>query len=182
MVAKVLRSMNFPVYDSDKSAKELYFKNPKLLQSLVKEFGASIVNSEGLFQPANLASLVFNDTEKLKKLNQIVHPAVKLDFEEWMTSQSSHDIIFKEAAILMESGAYKSCTKVWLVTAPIELRIKRAMLRDGSSQEQVNARMSRQWTDEQRIPFVDFVINNNEEELLLPQIEKGLAELQHANQ
>jgi len=176
LVANILKSIGIPVYDSDKAAKELYFKNSKLLDQLVLEFGESLLDSEGNFIPAALASIVFKDKEKLKRLNELVHPAVKLDFEEWLEANPK-PIVFKEAAILLESGAFKSCDKIWLITAPQELKIKRAMSRDGSAREQVEARMSRQWTDKQKTPFADHLILNDEERMLIPQIMKGLEAL-----
>jgi dephospho-CoA kinase len=116
-----------------------------------------------------IASVVFNDKEKLALLNSLTHPATIRDAEEWIKKQSSPYII-KEAALLFESGADKILDFVIGVSAPLPLRIKRVMARDHSTEEDVMKRISRQMDEEEKMKRCDFVIINNEEELVIPQV------------
>src|SRR5690606_27258200 len=102
---------------------------------------------DGLLDRSKIASRVFNDADLLKKLNQIVHPAVGLDFEEFKTKNASEKLIFKESAVLFESGAHKNCDATILITAPLEIRINRVMQRDTISKEQVVRRIKNQLSD-----------------------------------
>ena len=118
-----------------------------------------------------MANLVFNDKNKLASLNAIVYPKVALDFKLF-TSKQNVPFVIKEAAILIESGAYKNCDLIILVTAPKSDRLKRVIKRGGLSEKDVIDRMRSQWEDEKKIPFADFIIENNDWEKTTPQIEK----------
>ena len=109
---------------------------------------------------AKLAKIVFDNPEQLKKLNAIVHPAVKEDFKNWLTRHLESPLVFYESAILFESGSYTDFDVIITVIAPLEKRIARVLERDNSNREQVLNRINAQWTDEQRISKSDFVIEN----------------------
>ena len=121
------------------------------------------------FSKEQLASIVFNDVEALQMLNNLVHPVVKKVFENWCLDQDFFYVI-KEAAILFESDSHKGLKHVICVSAPDELRLIRVMNRDGVSETQVRARMSKQWQQSKKTALADFHLNNNEERLLVPQI------------
>ena len=123
-----------------------------------------------------LAQLVFSDKEKLAKLNQIIHPKVAEGFEDWKHAQSAK-VVVKEAAILIESGAYKTVDKVIVVSAPLDIRIARVMKRDGISKQEVEQRIQNQLTEEERLAYADFVLQNSGEEYLIPQVEEIIKEL-----
>ena len=119
-----------------------------------------------------LARIVFNDNEKLVRLNSIVHPAVREYFIKWEKKQKNAPYIIQEAAILIETGIYKNLDYVILVTAPENLKIKRVMERDKISKNEVFARMKAQWNDNKKKKFANVIIVNDEKKLVLPQVLK----------
>lgn len=157
--AKFFEELGVPVYNSDTRAKLIQNENSEVKVKIIKAFGDEAYNQSGLNR-VYIAKQVFNNNEKLKQLNQIVHPAVFNDFEEWKKQQTSK-IIMKEAAILIESGSYKDCDVVISVLMDKEKRIQRIMARDGFTEEQVMARINNQISDEERIQKSDFIIDNN---------------------
>lgn len=175
LVSRILEEMGYPVFYSDRMAKELIRTSPYLKQQITILFGAEAYLADKL--NANfIASSVFGEPELLEKLNAIVHPAVRKAFSEWCERQNS-PLVFNEAAILFETGTYNQYDAILLVTAPLETRMKRAMLRDGSSKEEVLQRMDRQWSDEEKIPLASFVLLNDDQTPVLRQIETFLITL-----
>jgi dephospho-CoA kinase len=169
-VCRIFEMIGVPVYYADDRAKEILNTGTDVFNRVIEIFGKDILNQKGTIERKKLAALVFNDKEKLKQLNNIVHPAVGNDFKEWCKEYSERPYILKEAAILFESGAYKNVESVISVTAPVEMRIERVMSRDGSSKEDVLSRISRQMSEEERIERSDFVIANDETQLVIPQV------------
>ena len=161
----IFKSLGIPVYEADDRAKWLINHHPELIQLLSSEFGNDIYNN-GLINTSYLSNIVFKDPEKLQLLNDIVHPKVAEDFTIWCSSQKAKYIV-KEAAILIESKAYQQLDKIILVTADKEERVKRIMDRDGVSEHEVLQRMRNQMTDEQKIPYADYIIENNSQESLI---------------
>ena len=174
-VCRVFELLGVPVYYADDAAKEL-LDDGKIIEELSGLFGNAILSGKEIDKKA-LAELVFNDKEKLAKLNAVIHPAVGKHFEEWQKQQGGSPYIIKEAAILFESNAYKQVDEVITVTAPVELRIKRAVQRLGITEEQVKERMNNQLSDEEKVKRSHYVIVNDEENLIIPQILKIHAEL-----
>ena len=175
LVSRILEEMGYPVFYSDRMAKELIRTSPNLKQQITTLFGAEAYLADKL--NANfIASSVFGEPELLEKLNAIVHPAVRKAFSEWCERQNS-PLVFNEAAILFETGTYNQYDAILLVTAPLETRMQRAMLRDGSSKEEVLQRMDRQWSDEEKIPLASFVLLNDDQTPVLRQIETFLITL-----
>ncbi|MNK49758.1 Dephospho-CoA kinase [compost metagenome] len=158
-VANYFEEMGVPVYIADDGAKRV-MQSKNILAEVKSAFSGNIFDGEVLNR-AKLAQVVFNDKEQLAKLNAIVHPAVKLDFEAWLEKNKNYDYVIYEAAILFESGRYKECDVIITVTAPVEVRIDRVIKRDKTTREQVLSRMKMQWDDEKRISKSNFVINNN---------------------
>ena len=170
--AKFFEELGVPVYNSDTRAKIIQNENSEVKVKIIEVFGDEAYNESGLNRDY-IAKQVFNNNEKLKQLNQIVHPAVFNDFEEWKKKQTSK-IIMKEAAILIESGSYKDCDAIITVTSPLEERINRVMKRDNTSRESILHRINNQWTDEQRISKSDYVISNISVKEALKQAERIL--------
>lgn len=170
-VCKLFELLGVPVYYSDDESKKLLNEDKNVKQKVVDVFGKSILDNTGLIDRKKLAAIVFNNKVELEKLNGILHPAVGLHFENWLKKQNT-PYILKEAAILFESGAFKQVDKVLTIVAPLELKIQRILKRDDVSKEEVERRMQLQMTDEEKIKHSDFVINNNEQELLIPQVLK----------
>jgi dephospho-CoA kinase len=157
-IAQLFKNLGIAVFDADTEAKWLMLQ-PTLKHDIIKLFGGQAYYNNQLNR-AYIASLVFNNPQTLQQLNQIVHPAVQQHFSQWLLQQTGVYAL-KEAAILIESGSYKTCSEVILVTAPEHLRIKRVMLRDKLTEPQVRHRISNQWTDEQKQPFASFTIVND---------------------
>ena len=157
--AKFFEELGIPVYNSDTRAKTIQNENSEVKVKIIAAFGEEAYNENGLNKPY-LSKQVFQNNEKLKLLNSIVHPAVFQDFENWKKAQKS-DIVMKEAAILIESGSYKDCDVVISVVVDVETRIARTIERDGLSREEILARINNQISDEERIAKSDFIIDNN---------------------
>jgi dephospho-CoA kinase len=168
-IANHLKSLGIPVYNSDDQAKKILYL-PETIDSLKSAFGNVVFTNE-LFDKDKLAKLVFNNPEQLKVLNQIIHPAVKVDFENWIKTNKNSPLIIKEAAILFESGSYKDCDVIISISAPQEIRIQRVIERDLLTYEEVMSRINNQWTDEMRNKKSDYVIDNQDVEKAFTQAE-----------
>ena len=160
---------SIPIYIADTKAKELVLNNKQLQQEIVALLGEEAF-VEGRYNTSFVAQEVFSNKEKLDKLNAIIHPYVQQDFLQWKQSQQAPYVI-KEAAILFESGSYRDCDFIIMVTAPLEERIKRVMLRDKIDRETVEKRIKNQWNDEKKIELSTFVIENREIDKNLDKIE-----------
>ncbi len=169
IICKVFELLDAPVYYSDEEAKNL-LTDPAVYQLIVNTFGNVILNESGSIDRKKMAGIVFNDKEKLTKLNNIIHPAVAKHFEQWVKKHSASPYILKEAAILFESGANKQVDQVITVTAPSEIKIARVMQRDNISREQVEERIKHQMSDEEKIKLSQYLIVNDEKEMLIPQV------------
>jgi dephospho-CoA kinase len=168
-VAKVLEVLGVPVYYADEAAKELMHSNELLKQQLILRFGKETYFEDGQLNRKHLSSIVFNNKEKLELLNSLVHPATIADAKEWFSKQQSSYVV-KEAALLFESGTAEGLDYIIGVTAPAALRIKRVMDRDGVTADEVKRRMANQVDETLKMKLCDFVLHNNEQELLLPQV------------
>ena len=160
VVASLFVQLGIPVYNSDNKAKWLMNNNNSLKGELVESFGVNTY-VDGVLNKSYLSDLVFNDSVKLKALNKIVHPYVKVDFEDWVTNNSKTSYVIKEAAILIESGAYKQVDSILLVQADLEMRINRVISRDGVVKKDVVARIENQLSESEKQKFSDYTIFNN---------------------
>lgn len=168
-VAKIFKTMGIPVYDADTEAKKLMKSHPDIKENLIREFGENTYTKKGELDNKYLAKLVFDNTEKLNKLNAIVHPVVIQHGRDWGERQKT-EYSLKEAALLFESGSYKELDYTILVTAPIDVRIARVMGRDGVDREAVLQRMAKQMPEDEKATLADFTIANDGMSALLPQI------------
>ncbi len=158
MVAEYIKSLKIPVYIADDEARKL-MNTARIIKAVTDAFGKEVV-IKGILNRETLAQIVFNNPEKLQKLNSIVHPEVKKHFDNWVQKHKNSPLLFKEASILFESGSYKYCDVIVTVTAPVETRLQRVINRDKTDRESVLKRMENQWSDEQRIAKSDYVIHN----------------------
>lgn len=171
-VANYFKSQGVPLYIADDEAKALLFTDEVIKE--VREAFSNDVFTDGLPDRAKLSSMVFNDPEKLTMLNNIIHPKVAEHFKEWIKEHKDANFIIREAAILFESGTYKDCDAVILVTAPKEIRIHRVMQRDNTTREKVIERMNVQWDDEKKAALSDYIITNVEIDNTIEQASKIL--------
>ncbi|WP_294821275.1 dephospho-CoA kinase [uncultured Flavobacterium sp.] len=157
-IAHHFMSWGVPVYFADDEAKKIMYLQ-EAAREILETFGDAAFTS-GLPDRQKIASLVFNDPAMLSKLNAIIHPKVKEHFISWLSLHSDRPFVIKEAAILFESGSYKDCDGIIMVTAPKEERIQRVMLRDNVTRDKVLERMNNQWEDEKKIAMSNYVIEN----------------------
>ena len=167
-VARMFETLGIPLYYADDAAKRLLNTDPALKSAVQQLFGEACYTN-GVLNRSYLASIVFNDSEKLAALNQLVHPATIADSNAWFLHQET-DYAIREAALLFESGAAEGLDYVIGVSAPAPLRIQRVMLRDGSNEEDVKKRMATQLQDTIKLKLCDWVVINDEREALLPQV------------
>jgi len=175
-VSKIFQKMGIPIFNADEQAKKCMVEDSSLKAAVQLAFGESMY-LKGVLQKDTLANIVFNNTEALGKLNALVHPIVKQKFEDWCTQQST-SIVIKEAAILFESDAHLGLDAVVCVSAPEKLRIERVQKRDESSVEQIKSRMSKQMPQAEKEELADFLIVNDQVQLLLPQVLTIIAEME----
>ena len=171
-VANHFIAAGIPVYIADDEARKI-MQSPEILKKIEKIFGSVIFKNEVLNRQ-KLAEIVFSNSDKLKQLNAIIHPAVKKHFGNWILNYKNSPFVIYETAILFESGSYKDCDKIITVTAPLETRIERVIQRDKTSRENVLKRIKMQWTDDQRLGKSDFVIENINPEITKSEVGKIL--------
>jgi len=171
-VANHFIGAGIPVYIADDEARKI-MQSPEILREIEKIFGSVIFKNEVLNRQ-KLAEIVFSNSDKLKQLNAIIHPAVKKHFGNWILNYKNSPFVIYETAILFEGGSYKDCDKIITVTAPLETRIERVIQRDKTSRENVLKRIKMQWTDDQRLGKSDFVIENINPEITKSEVGKIL--------
>lgn len=170
-VCRVFETLGIPVFYADPVAKSIMVTDPVLIAGVKEAFGPQSYQKDGRLNNKHIAGIVFNDSAALARLNGLVHPAVFRAFDHWMAAvPASVPYILKEAALLFESGSYRSCDKTVLVTATKEEKIRRVMERDGVTQEEVMARMDKQMSDEEKFKMADFLIRNDESESVILQV------------
>ncbi len=167
-VAHIFEVLGIPVYYADAAAKKLMNEDAALKMKLFEQFGEQVYKNNTLDRHW-LAAEIFNNPQKLTLLNSLVHPVTIADAVAWMKQQTTPYSV-KEAALIFESGSEKHLDYVIGVSSPQALRIQRVMHRENTTEELVMARLSRQMNEEEKMQRCDFVLINNEEELLLPQV------------
>jgi dephospho-CoA kinase len=169
-VCRVFEVLGIPVFSADREARGILENDNDIISGINSITGKNLYKN-GSLDRTELASIIFNDATILKKVNSLVHPAVFDHFTKWTLIQSTPYVIM-EAAILFESGASAIVDKIVTVIAPVEQRMKRVVLRNKLSQEQVMERMRNQMDDDERIRQSDFIISNSENDMIIPSILK----------
>jgi dephospho-CoA kinase len=169
-VCKVFRVLGVPVFQADTVARNLQNEDPLIQSGLTDIFGPGIYDSYGNLNRKKIAEIIFNDKLLLDKVNNLIHPAVHLEFEKWKKSKSTFPYVLYEAAILFETGSYRSFDYVIMVMTEEKERIARVMERDSVSEEAIKQRMLFQMPDTQKIKLADFVIENNDNQMIIPKI------------
>ncbi|NVO10632.1 MAG: dephospho-CoA kinase [Bacteroidales bacterium] len=168
-VCSIISAMGYPIFNADLVARRIVEEDSKIIMSIKEVFGDNIY-SNGLLNRKRVAELVFSNPKLLETLNYIVHPAVKDYFNNWVLNYHSRSLVVEEAAILFESDTYKDLDKIIVVSAPLEVRINRVKKRDGMSREAILNRINSQLHQEELIKRGDYIIENDEVQLILPQI------------
>jgi dephospho-CoA kinase len=167
-VAHIFEVLGIPVYYADTASKRLMNDDDEVKSSIQNAFGQAAY-TKGKLNSKYVSDIVFKDKGKLALLNSIVHPATLIDAAEWMNNQKSFYAI-KEAALIFESGSNKSLDYVIGVKAPLEMRLQRAMFRDTITIEEAMARINMQMNEEDKLELCDFIIVNDEQQMLIPQV------------
>lgn len=171
-VCRIFSTLGISIYNADNKAKYLMVNDEILISKIKNEFGEETYKSDNSLNRDYLAKTIFFNPNKLKTLNKLVHPTIINDFKSWISIQKSIYLI-KEAALLIESGSYKHLDKLINVSAPFELRIQRIKKRDSfRTEEEIHKIMSNQFSEKNRNDKSDFIINNDETELLITQVLK----------
>ena len=168
-VARIFKMLDVPVYNSDEAGRRITEEDPEVKTKILNRFGPDVFDENGRLDRGKLAKVVFQDPQALNDLNEIIHPAVAADFQIWCEQQTS-PYVLKEAAIVFEQGLDKQLDGVIVVEAPDALRMKRVMKRNDMSEEEVLQRMKQQWSQEDLVHRADWVIHNDEQQLLIPQV------------
>ncbi len=173
LVCRIFKCLGVPVYDADSHAKELMTTDGILISNIKKEFGALSYDTDGSLNRNYLSSKVFNNTEKLQQLNNLVHPRVRENYSRWVQAHEDYPYLIKEAALIFEADSDQELDRVVVINAPEKLRIRRVLKRDPQrSEEQIKVIIEHQMPEKEKMKRADFVIRNDEEVLLIPQVLK----------
>ncbi len=168
-VARIFGLLGIPVYSADDAAKEIMVKDPLLIQQIRETFGQEAYFPDGALNRRFLSDIVFSDKTRLEQLNTLVHPATIRDSEAWAARQQAPYVI-KEAALMFETISFHYVDKVIGVYAPQALRIRRVMERDGVDRNAVLARMHKQLDEQIKMKLADYIIYNDEQQMVIPQV------------
>jgi dephospho-CoA kinase len=171
-VCRVFRVLGAPVFQADLVARKLQDEDPEIRGRLIELFGPEIYTENGLLNRKKLAEIIFSDLLLLEKVNNLIHPAVHRELKKWKEQMFKFPYVLYEAAILFETGNFRSFDYTILVVADQKERIERVMKRDNLSAEAVLQRMNNQMKDADKIILADFIIENNDNQLIIPQILK----------
>jgi dephospho-CoA kinase len=176
-IAQILEAMSYPVYYSDLRTKFFSDEHPAIRQGLIDLLGEEAY-IDGTLNRVFVSECIFSNPDLRLKVNEIIHPIVRKDFDDWAEQQTS-SLIFNEAAILFETGAYQQFDAILLICAPIDIRIQRVMLRDHCSKASVEDRIQSQWTDEKKRSLTKYCVENDGRQPVLIQLEKILSGLEN---
>jgi len=168
-VARIFEILGIPVYHADFQAK-LLLDTDEVKEQILLIFGTHVFNTSNQIDRKTLADIVFSDKAKLEQLNNIIHPLVEKDFSIWCNNHLDKDYIIHEAAILFESGFDRLFDATILVMAPESLCIERVIKRDLLSEQLVLNRMNNQWNQEKKREKANYIVMNDENTMLIPQI------------
>jgi dephospho-CoA kinase len=174
-VSKILIALGYPVYFSDDRAKWLMENNQQLVADLTRLIGDETYIA-GKLNRSFIAEKLFSNSQLKKKINELVHPVVRNDFNDWADSQEA-PLLFQESALLVETGAYQLFDALIVVTAPLEQRIQRIQKRDGISINEINMRLTNQLAESEKIAVADYVITNDDHQPIVFQTQKIVGEL-----
>lgn len=169
-VCKIFEALGIPVYYADERAKWLMVNDKGLIKGVKELFGETAYDTDGNLNRSHISNIAFRDPEKLQQLNALVHPAVAKDGSSWNEAQTGVPYTLREAALIYEAGIDKQLDKVIVVTAPLETRIQRVIDRDQTDRAAVEARIAKQMPEAEKVQRADFVIYNDGERVLIPQV------------
>lgn len=172
LLSRILIELGYSVFNSDLEAKNILQNDTEVRELIVAKFGGDSF-LDGIPNRKFIAQKIFSDKENMSFLNGLIHPRLQLVFDKWIDIESKKvngHILFKEAAILIETKGYEKLDKLILVTAPEAIRIDRVMKRDGSSKEEILSRIRNQMPDSEKIKFADYLVDNAGDNSVLKQV------------
>lgn len=176
-VSTIYKHLGFKVYNSDQRAKEIVSEDSIIKKKLISFFGNNVYKN-GVLDRKFLSDKIFNDKSSLQQINSIIHPAVKKDFNNWVINNKNEKVLFKECALLFESGAYKELDKIILIVSDKNLRVSRVLNRDQKrSKKEIESIIDKQIDEVDAIKYADIVIDNNHKKMLLPSVIKEIEKL-----
>ena len=171
IVCKVFQCLGIATYDADSRAKYIMTTDGILISAIKKEFGELSYRPDGSLNREYLGKLAFADPERLATLNSIVHPRVGADYERWVSEHGADRYVIKEAALLFETDSYKVLDAVIVVSSPVDLRIKRVLMRDSHrSKQDVEKIIQNQLPEAKTLELADHIIQNDDKHLVIPQV------------
>lgn len=171
-IAGIFHALGVPVFYSDAEAAKIVQADAHIIKSLKELLGQDIYDRDGNLDRKKMSELIFKDARLLQKINTLIHPAVFSAFDAWCAERKNFPYVMKEAAILFESGSHKGLDYVITVFSPEQMRIERVKESRGLVARQIHSIIKKQWSEEEKIKKADFVIYNNEEEPVIPQVLK----------
>jgi dephospho-CoA kinase len=168
-ICSIFFRMNIPVYNADTEAKKLADHDPEIKEEIISLLSRKVYTKTGLNRPL-LADMIFRDSGLLEKINAIIHPRVAVHFKKWGDEKSSVPYIIQESAILFESNAYTIFDKIIVVFSPDEIRLRRLLQRENMTSERIQAIMSNQISEQEKIQRADYIVYNDEKQLVIPQV------------
>lgn len=174
-VAKAMEAMDIPVYYSDERAKDLYAL-PRIKEEMVSIMGQSVLDKNGNLSLKKMGNIIFQDNHKLKQVNKVIHPMVTHDFQQW-ADQQKQPIVAMESALLFEANLQKLFDYIITVSTPEKEAIERVIKRDKCPEEQVKQRMNHQWSNQKKLENANFVIQNYNNNMVLPQLLNIIEEI-----
>ena len=175
LICKIFNHLGINSFHSDEETKKLYFL-PEIKKEIINHFGEEVYFADGSLNKKLLSYHLFQNKEALQFIEDLLYPKLNQVFDEWCERQTSSFVLF-ESAILFEKNFDKQFDKIIFVSAPEEVRLKRAMLRDNCDEENVRSRMRLQWDEETKIRKSEYIINNDGVEMLIPQVMKINSEI-----
>lgn len=171
VVCRIFQCLGIPVYDADSRAKNLMTTDGILIEQIKKEFGTLAYDSNGNLNRGYISQVAFGNTERLKKLNSLVHPRVALDYQTWLAANAAYPYVIREAALLFEANVSASLGQTIVVYAPEAIRIRRVLQRDTHRNEKdVRTIILNQWPDEEKMKRANHIIRNDDQHLVIPQV------------
>lgn len=169
-VCKLFELLGIPVFYADFHAKKVMTEDADLVAAIRSNFGDEAYFANGSLNRKHISTIVFNNETELKKLNALVHPAVFRAFDQWAEQHQQHFYVLKEAALLFESGSDQQCDQTIVVAAALDARVKRVVQRDQLTEEEVLRREKKQIPQEEKEAKANFIIHNDAETLVVPQV------------
>jgi dephospho-CoA kinase len=177
VVCEILKTLGFPVFNSDLESRMLLSNNPKVVKNVKQLLGNAAYLTDGQPDRKYIAEQVFQNGELLNQLNSILHPEVRIAYQSWVACRLHHRLVVKEAAIMFESGAWVDLDHIVAVVAPLPLRINRIMQRDHKTEAEIMLVVNRQMAENELIQRSNRIIVNDDQQLIMPQILQMLEEL-----